>query len=258
MTTFNRGVARIHGAFAKRKALITYLMAGDGDTVLHAATCAEAGADLIELGFPFSDPIADGPVIQRAARRSLQNGTTLPKVLELATRIRERVDIPLVLMGYLNPVLRFGVSELTQRAAASGIDGLILPDLPPDEAAQIRSEAAAAGLGLTFLVAPTTTRERERVVLEASTAFVYFVSVTGVTGVREGVPDVGPHVARIRSAASIPVAIGFGVSGPEQARGLAPLADGVIVGSAIIDRIEHGKPLRPFVETLRTSLETPC
>jgi tryptophan synthase alpha chain len=251
-------IERLHRAFAKRKALITYLMAGDGDTVAHAVACAENGADVIELGFPFSDPIADGPVIQRAAHRSLAAGTTLQQVLDVAANIRTKVEVPLVLMGYLNPILRYGVEPLLKQATKAGVDGFIVPDLPPDEASLMQRIAAEARLGLSFLVAPTSTPEREQLVAQASSGFVYCVSVTGVTGARNAIPELRPQVARVRAHTSSPIAIGFGISGPEQAVACAQQADGVIVGSAIVDRIERGQPLAPFIQSLRNALETPC
>ncbi|MFZ5443714.1 MAG: tryptophan synthase subunit alpha [Myxococcota bacterium] len=249
---------RLRGAFGRRKALVTYLMAGDGDTVGHALACAKAGADVIELGFPFSDPIADGPVIQRAAQRSLAAGTTLPRTLALAAELRRHTDVPVVLMGYLNPVLSFGVERFVERCAAAGVDGLIIPDLPPEEAGTLRAAAAANDVGLTFLLAPTSTPARERAVLEASTGFVYFVSVTGVTGARAALPDCERQVTRLRAATDTPVAIGFGISDATQARALGAFADGVIVGSALVQRIASGEPLAPFVTSLRTALEDAC
>jgi tryptophan synthase alpha chain len=251
-------VARLRSAFAKRKALVTYLMAGDGGpeaTLQALKACVEAGADVIELGFPFSDPIADGSVIQKAALRSMAAGTTLSSVLELARRARAEVSVPLVLMGYLNPVLAYGVPRLLQDCAAAGVDGLILPDLPPEEAGQLRAEAQAHDVATIFFLAPTSTPERERAVLEASTGFIYFVSVTGVTGARAAVPDVGPQVQRIRAASRVPVAVGFGISSPGQARQMAAFADGVVVGSALVDRLARGEAPGPFVASLRAALD---
>ncbi len=251
-------VQRLRAAFARRPALVTYVMAGDGGadaTIDHVQQCVAGGANVIELGFPFSDPIADGPVIQRAANRALAAGTTLRSTLELAANLRRRIDVPLVLMGYLNPVLSFGLEPFVARAVDAGVDGLIIPDLPPEEAGQLCELATRADLGTTFMLAPTSTPARERSVIQASSGFIYFVSVTGVTGARSEVPDIRPHVERIRRATSTPVAIGFGISTPEHARAYGAFADGVIVGSALVDRIARAEPLTPFVTSLRTALE---
>jgi tryptophan synthase alpha chain len=253
-------VERLKGAFSRRKALVTYLMGGDGGpdaTLAHVRACAAAGADVIELGFPFSDPIADGPVIQKAAMRAMAAGTTLASVLELARRARAEVAVPLVLMGYLNPVLAHGVERLVKDCAAAGVDGLILPDLPPEEAGELRRLARAHDVATVFFLAPTSTAARERAVLESSTGFIYFVSVTGVTGARTGVPDVGPQVQRIRAASQVPVAVGFGISGPQQAREMAAFADGVVVGSALVERLARGEGPGPFVASLRAALDEP-
>lgn len=253
-------VARLTQAFAHRKALVTYLMAGDGGaekTVEAVAQLAQAGADVVELGFPFSDPIADGPVIQQAAMRSRAHGTTLEVVLDIAQRARARVQVPLVLMGYLNPVLAYGVERFVARAAACGVDGLIIPDLPPEEAGELTRAARAHDVATVFLLAPTSTAQREDAVLRASTGFVYFVSVTGVTGARTSAPDIGEQVERVRRRAKVPVAVGFGVSSGEQARTLAQFCDGVVVGSALVDRMAKGEPLGPFVAGLRAGLDAP-
>jgi tryptophan synthase alpha chain len=251
-------VQRLQGAFGRRKALVTYLMAGDGGpdaTLAQVKACVAAGADVIELGFPFSDPIADGPVIQKAATRSLAAGTTLASVLTLAARVRAAVPVPLVLMGYLNPVLAYGVERLVKDCAAAGVDGLILPDLPPEEAGELKAHARASDVATVFFLAPTSTAARERAVLESSTGFIYFVSVTGVTGARTGIPDIGPHVRRIRAASQVPVAVGFGISGPEQARDMAAFAEGVVVGSALVERLARGEAPGPFVASLRAALD---
>jgi tryptophan synthase alpha chain len=251
-------VQRLRGAFGRRPALVTYVMAGDGgvDATIEAVQqCVAGGANVIELGFPFSDPIADGPVIQRAAARALAGGTTLRSTLDLAESLRRRVDVPLVLMGYLNPVLSFGLERFVARAVDAGIDGLIIPDLPPEEAGPLCELATRADLATTFMLAPTSTASREKAVIAATTGFIYFVSVTGVTGARTEAPDIRPHVERIRKATTTPVAIGFGISTPEHARAYATFADGVIVGSALVDRFARAEPLTPFVTSLRTALE---
>lgn len=245
-------VHRLQAAFKSRKALVTYLMAGDA-SVDDFATCANAGADVLELGFPFSDPIADGPVIQAAATRALAKGTTLPKVFEVAKAVRARTEKAIVLMGYLNPVLAFGIEKFLAACAASGVDGVIIPDLPPEEAHDLCAAAKRHDVGVVFLLAPTSTPERERAVLAAATGFIYFVSVTGVTGARAEVSDVSAHVERVRSKAQVPVVIGFGVSTPAHAARFAQSADGVVVGSALVDRLARAEPLLPFVQSLRAA-----
>ena len=250
-------VARLRRAFSSRKALVTYLMAGDGgvDASVEAlVSCARAGADVLELGFPFSDPIADGRVIQAAAGRALARQVTLDTVFEIARRVRTHVEVPVVLMGYLNPVLAFGVERFVATCAASGVDGVIIPDLPPEEAGELCAAARAHDVGTIFMLAPTSTPAREHVVRAASTGFIYFVSVTGVTGARTGVPDIEAHVARLRAASSVPVAVGFGISTPAQATALAAFSDGVVVGSALVERHARGESLTSFVSSLRAAL----
>jgi tryptophan synthase alpha chain len=250
-------IERLKRAFAQRKALITYLMAGDGGvekTLEHVVACANAGADVIELGFPFSDPIADGRVIQAAAGRALAAGTTLQTVLDIARQARAKVQVPLVLMGYLNPVLSYGIERFAKSCAESGIDGVIIPDLPPEEAQAFRDATAAHDVGTIFLLAPTSTADREKAVIEASTGFVYFVSVTGVTGARTELPDIRGHVERVRGKAKVPVAVGFGISTPHQAQQVSAFCDGVVVGSAIVDCIARNESPAPLVSALRAAL----
>lgn len=251
-------VARLNQAFGKHKALVTYLMAGDGGaqaTVDAVVALADSGADVIELGFPFSDPIADGPVIQKAAMRAREAGTTLDGVLEIAKAARARVQVPLVLMGYLNPVLAYGVERFVARCAECGVDGLIIPDLPPEEAQVLTASAMKHDVATVFLLAPTSTPEREAAVLAASTGFVYFVSVTGVTGARTAAPEISAHVQRVRARSKIPVAVGFGISSGEQAQRVGAFADGIIVGSALVDLMARGDPVGPFVAALRNGLD---
>ena len=249
---------RLAAAFAKKPALVTYVMAGDGGvegTLEAVAQCVAGGANVIELGFPFSDPIADGPVIARAAQRSLAAGTTLRSTLELARSVRQRFEVPVVLMGYLNPVLSFGLARFVATAVDRGVDGLILPDLPPEEAGPLLELTTRAELGTCFMLAPTSTPARERAVLERSTGFVYVVSVTGVTGARTEQSDVRAQVERLKRATRTPIAVGFGVSTPAHAATFGAFADGVIVGSALVDRFSRREPLTPFVTSLRTALE---
>lgn len=253
---------RLQAAFTKRPALVTYVMAGDGGvegTLDAVSQCVAGGANVLELGFPFSDPIADGPVIARAAQRSLAAGTTLRSTLALARTVRQRFDVPLVLMGYLNPVLAFGLERFVATAVDSGVDGLILPDLPPEEAGPLLELTTRAELGTCFMLAPTSTPARERAVLERSTGFVYVVSVTGVTGARTEQGDVRAQVERLQAATRTPIAVGFGVSTPAHAAAFGAFADGVVVGSALVDRCSRQEPLTPFVTSLRAALEPrPC
>ena len=266
----DRSVDRIGSAFARCRdageaALVTYVMGGDPDpstSLAMALACVEGGADLLELGVPFSDPIADGPTIQAAATRALSRGTTLEDVLSIAARVRARSQIPIALMGYLNPLIAPGVDRLMEGCSSSGVDALIVPDLLPEEGDLIAPAAAANGVRLVYLLAPTSNQARVEAAARAATGFLYFVSVTGVTGARHSLPPaIGPLVASIRRATSLPVVIGFGVSSPEQARALGPLADGVVVGSAIVERIAEGGPrliragrVVKFVRSLKRAL----
>jgi tryptophan synthase alpha chain len=222
-------------------ALVTYVMAGDPDVAASKAmalACAQGGADLIELGIPFSDPIADGPTIQHAAERALAAGTTTGDVLAVAAAVRARSEVPIALMGYLNPILAHGVARFARDCARAGVDALIVPDLLPEEAGEIVPALAARGVRTVFLLAPTSGPERIEAAVRGATGFLYFVSVTGVTGARKPTPAaIAPLVAAIRARSPVPVVIGFGVSSPEQARALRGLADGVVVGSAIVQRI---------------------
>ncbi|HZW90544.1 MAG TPA: tryptophan synthase subunit alpha, partial [Myxococcaceae bacterium] len=227
---------------AKRRSLIVYLCAGDPDlaaTERLVPALAEAGADVIELGVPFSDPLADGPTIQAAADRALRSGTTLPGILDLVGRLRGHgCDVPLVLMGYMNPIVRMGVETFVARSAAVGADGFIVPDLPLEEADPLADSAAAKGLSLVLLAAPTTPPDRLRRIGERTRGFLYFVSVTGVTGARAALPaDLPARLDAVRAASRAPVAVGFGVSAPEQAAALAEHADAVVVGSALVAEI---------------------
>jgi len=247
------------------KALIAYVMAGDPslqDTEELVVELAQAGADIIELGVPFSDPIADGPVIQQAAERALRSGTSLRTILPMVTRLRARTQIPLVLMVYYNNIHAFGPERFCHEAAQAGIDGLIIPDMPPDEASPLKGPAAAAGLQLIFLLAPTSTAERRAFVARQSQGFVYYVSLTGITGAKLlSVADVGKNVEKIRKVTHVPVAVGFGVATPEDAAKVAAIADGVIVGSAIVKEIaahrqkpEMVKHVAEFVRSLKTAM----
>jgi tryptophan synthase alpha chain len=228
-----------------RKGLIGYLTAGD-PTPEHTPALVEAmvrgGADLIELGVPFSDPIADGPVIQRAGERALRAGTTLSKVLEIAAKIRERSQVPLLLFTYLNPVVRYGLDYLAGDAAEAGVDGCLLTDASVEEADAYAEAMHRHGLDTVFLAAPTSTERRLRLVAQYSSGFVYLVSRTGVTGERNSLSrSVVPLVKSVRSVTKLPLALGFGISTPDQVAEAGRLVDAVVVGSAIVRVIEeHG------------------
>jgi tryptophan synthase alpha chain len=262
-------VDRISAAFAAARArgepaLVTYVMAGDPDLATSKAialACVAGGADLVELGIPFSDPIADGPTIQLAAERALAAGTTTAGVLEVARAIRDRSDVPVALMGYLNPILAHGVERFARDCERAGVDALVVPDLLPEER-ELLAPAAARGIRSVFLLAPTSDAGRIDAATRASSGFLYFVSVTGVTGARKALPaDLGAKVAAVRERSPVPVVIGFGVGTPEQARAVGALADGVVVGSAIVSRAAEGGSraaraarVEAFVRSLRAGL----
>lgn len=253
-------MSRIQSLFNGRKALIAYITAGDPSparTPELVAALERGGADLIELGVPFSDPIADGPVIQRGAERALEAGTNVGKVLEIAREIRKSSQIPLLLFTYLNPILRYGLEKLARDAKDAGIDGCLLTDLSVEEAEPYVSAMRAAGLDTVFLAAPTSTAERLKLVARYSTGFVYLVSRTGVTGERESVSTaVAPLVNSMRELTPLPLAVGFGISTPEQAREVSKIADAVVVGSAFVRLIEQNGDLEAFARSLRQGMDT--
>ena len=224
------------------RALIPYFTAGDPSLAVTRALLLEAarrGADVIELGIPFSDPLADGPVIQRASQRALASGVTLPQVLELVRNVRGDVPTPIVFLTYYNPVHAFGLKAFAHAAVEAGVDGVIVADLPPEEAGPFGTEARAAGLDLIHLVAPTSPPERMRLIARRSRGFIYVVSLTGVTGAREALPqDLIEYLRQLRAVTTKPICVGFGISTPEQVAAVAPYADGVIVGSAIVSLVE--------------------
>ncbi len=226
-----------------RPALIAYITAGDPSPALTSALVAaleRGGADLIELGVPFSDPIADGPVIQRGSERALKAGTTVTSVLNIAAEIRKRSEIPLLLFTYMNPVLRNGLDALARDAVARGIDGCLLTDLSVEEAERYTASMRKAGLDTVFLAAPTSTDRRLKLVSKYSTGFVYLISRTGVTGERASLSDgFVPLVESMRRVTQLPLAVGFGISTSEQARAVGSIADGVVVGSAFVRVIEQ-------------------
>ena len=245
----------------RRAALIAYITAGDPAperTPAIIAALERGGADLIELGVPFSDPIADGPVIQAGAERALKAGTTLPKVLEIARVIRKTSDIPLLLFTYLNPAMRYGFEKLGRDAQAAGIDGCLLTDLSVEEAEPYVKSMRAAGLDTVFLAAPTSTLRRLKLVAQYSTGFIYLVSRTGVTGERTALSNaLGPLIASTRAVSKLPLAAGFGISTQEQAGVVAKIADGVVVGSALVRLIGEGATdaqIEDFARSLRKGM----
>src|SRR5574337_1549070 len=225
------------------RALMPYLTAGDPGLDTTRSLILEferRGADLIELGVPFSDPLADGVTIQRASQRALSSGTTLPRILEMVRDLRSDCRLPLLLMSYVNPIFHFGYARFAKEAAAAGVDGLIMPDLPPEEAAELIAAPAAHHLHTVFLIAPTSPQQRIRTIADASKGFIYYVSLRGVTGARSSLSeDLETNLRMIREKTDLPLAVGFGVSTPEPVRMVARVADGVIVGSAIVSLLEQ-------------------
>jgi tryptophan synthase alpha chain len=234
-----------------RKAFIAYVTAGDphlAATSLLALGLEASGVDILELGIPFSDPIADGPTIQEASYRALAGKTTLKKIFAMVMRLRTVTDIPIVFMTYYNPVLRYGLKEFFVSCRKCGVDGVIVPDLPFEEAAELRSLAKRYAVAAIFLAAPTSTPERIKTIAKISQGFIYYVSLTGVTGARRELPgDISSKIKAVISVTNKPVAVGFGVSGAKQAAQIAGLADGVIVGSAIVKIISEKKSIMPRV-----------
>lgn len=225
--------------------LVAYITAGD--PTLEASerivlSLVEAGADVIELGVPFSDPVADGPVIQRASERALRSGTTLGGVLELVKRLREKTQVPLVLFSYYNPVLQMGLEKFSAAAEEAGADGALITDITPEEAGEYRHAMRAHGLDTIFLAAPTSTDARLKMIAEASTGFLYVISRTGVTGAKDALAEELPAlVRRVRAATPLPIAVGFGISLPEHVSLLGGLADAAVVGSALVAEVEKAE-----------------
>ena len=223
------------------KALVVYLTAGDPDlptTEDLIKALAAAGVDILEIGVPFSDPTADGPIIQAASLQALQNGATLTKILDMIARVRETSEIPIVLFGYYNPVFMYGNEAFARRAKAAGVDGILIVDLPPEEAAELRIYTERTGIDFISLIAPTTSDQRIRRIAEKAGGFLYYISVTGVTGTaKPNVEDVKRDMTKIRKISNLPVVVGFGISTPDQAAEIAPHADGVVIGSAVVSMI---------------------
>ncbi len=233
----------------KKKALISYIMAGDPDlptTEALISTIEQAGGDILELGVPFSDPLADGPAIQRASERALKSGTTLRKVMALVKRLRkEDSSIPIIVMTYYNIIFQYGLDRFSKDAISSGIDGVIIPDLPPEEASEFISQSRTSGLDTIFLLAPTSTEDRIKTIVSSATGFIYYVSMTGITGARlNNVLEIKGKVSEIRGYTDLPIAVGFGISREDEANKIAKWADGVIIGSTLVKLIEANRGKR--------------
>jgi tryptophan synthase alpha chain len=262
------GRAHIAAAFAsaranKSAALMPYYTLGypDRETSLDIVEAIAGSSDLLELGIPFSDPLADGPTIQHSTQVSLENGTTVASCLNMVRELRQRgVQTPICLMGYYNPMLAYGLERFVHDAHQAGVQGFIVPDLPPEEAAELVELADAAGLAYIYFLAPTSSMDRITQVTRRAQGFIYLVSVTGVTGARQSMQtDLAAFVQRVRSQSAVPLAIGFGISTPQQAAATGQLADGVIVGSALINAVnaqEKDKPAAAahFVNALQSAL----
>jgi len=258
-------MSRIEAVFKNGKAFIPFITAGDPnlETTEKLVLCmAEAGADLIELGIPFSDPVAEGPVIQRADERALAAGATTEKIFETVRRIRRRTAVPLAFMTYVNPVFAFGPDAFMEKCRDAGIDAVIVPDLPFEEKGELKPYCAKHGVTLISMIAPTTGARIAMIAREAE-GFIYVVSSLGVTGVRrEIVTDLGRLISLVKAERDIPCAVGFGISAPEQAGDIARVADGVIVGSAIVKMIEqYGadsvEPVRAYVRGMKAAVAPP-
>lgn len=263
--TSTRGESAIRSAFEmakarRRTALITYLTLGypsPSESAELVTALQAGGADIIELGVPFSDPLADGPSIQRASHVSLLAGTTPRDCFDLVREARAAgVSVPLVLMGYYNPIHAYGIAAYVRDSVGAGVDGLIVPDLPPEEAGPLRCACESAGLALVFMVAPTSSAERIAIIAEATRGFVYVVSRLGTTGAGTGpAEELSARLKLVRRYARTPVAVGFGISRPEQVRALAPCVDGIIVGSAVVEHASAGRrALEEYVSSLSAEL----
>lgn len=250
-------MTRFQTAFSKGPALVCFITGGDGDTAANLDALVEGGADVIELGMPFTDPMADGPAIQEANLRSLGKGTRTADIFRLATEFRARhPQVPLVLMGYANPMIARGPEWFAEECAKAGVDGVICVDTPPEEDAELGPSLRAKGVSLIRLATPTTDAARLPAVLDGSSGFLYYVSVAGITGMQQAAQaSIEDAVSKLKASSNIPVAVGFGVRTPEQASAIAKVADGVVVGSALVDLVkQHGNnapgPLRELTSAL--------
>lgn len=252
-----------------QKALIPFLMAGDPDLEQTAAFLLELekqGADMIELGIPFSDPVADGPIIQQAGQRALAQGISLPKSLDFVASLRKKTEIPLILLTYYNLIDHYGEERFVQDALQAGVDGVIVPDLPPEEGETLRQLTLETPLDLIFLLAPTSSAERIALIAQATQGFIYYVSRTGITGIRDSLSaDLQAMLLQIRAITDKPIAVGFGISNPAQAQIVAALADGIIVGSALVKIVEEHlgdfpatlEKLGTFIADLKHAIQNP-
>ncbi len=265
MNTIQTGLSAIEQTFSRaraehRAAFLPYFTIGYPDLPTSLAVIealVQAGGDIIELGVPFSDPLADGPTIQHASQVALHNGIRAADCIQAVRTLRSRgVTAPLILMGYINPILAYGMERYVRDVAEAGGSGFIVPDLPPEEAGEMAGYCAASGLALIPLLAPTSTPERIRQVVASAHGFVYLVSVTGVTGARDVLPDLGDYVRRVRSLTTLPLSVGFGISKPDQVKMIAGLADGVVVASALIRLMETDGI--EAVKKLAASLRAAC
>ena len=250
-------MTRFANAFARGPALVTFVTAGDGPTAAILDALVEGGADVIELGMPFTDPMADGPAIQAANLRALAKGTTTAHIFGIASDFRQRhPDVPLVLMGYANPMTCNGPDSFAAGASKAGVDGVICVDIPPEEDEALGPELRRMGIDLIRLATPTSDAARLPVILEGSSGFVYYVSVAGITGKQQAaLGSIEQAMARVKAATDLPVAVGFGVRTPEQARAIAKVADGVVVGSALVELVgQHGAAAAGPVRELTRAL----
>ena len=236
------------------KALVVYLTAGDPSLAVTKELIFElekAGVDILEIGVPFSDPTADGPVIQAASQRALKTGTTLASVLKMIADIRLSSQIPIVLFGYFNPIFAFGVEKFARKASEAGVDGVLVVDLPPEEARELRVYSDAAGLDFISLVAPTSGKDRMKTILKTATGFLYYVSITGVTGTAAPkVEDVAREVGKIRKLTKMPIAVGFGISNAKQAKAIGAVADGIVIGSVVVKLIDENRNNSELVKVI--------
>jgi len=246
----------------KQAALVLYITAGDPDlkTTEKLITALEqAGADIIELGIPFTDPTADGPTIQAASMRALKNYFTLDDVFAMVERVRKVSQVPILLFSYYNPIFKYGEEKAASLAQESGVDGMLVVDLPPEESGSLRKMCKNYGLNLVALAAPTSDEQRLKLIANSSSGFIYYVSVTGITGARKTLPqDIREHIEQIKKFSKLPIAVGFGVSTPQQAKSLAHIADAVVVGSALVSIIEKfgkSKELIPQTQKFVASLK---
>jgi len=242
------------------KALIVYLTAGDPSLDITKEIIfglERAGVDIIEIGVPFSDPTADGPVIQAASQRALKTGTTLEGVLKIVAEIRKMSQIPIVLFGYFNPIFAYGAEMFARNAQKAGADGILVVDLPPEEAGELRIHTDAAGLDFISLVAPTTGRDRLKKILKGAAGFLYYISITGVTGTAAPkIDDIAHEVAKIRKMTQMPIAVGFGISNAAQAKEIGALADGIVIGSAVVKLIDENQNSRNLTKVISDYTKT--